>query len=156
MDFHICGLDNRQFSHLYGKDTEYLARHGVRRLTVDSKPGYPCRVSLRDVEIGEPVLLMNYEHHPGPSPYRSAHAIFVKEWAQTANLARNEVPEVIRTRLLSVRAFDALGMMVDADVVDGPGLEPLIDRLFSDDSVSYLHIHNAKPGCFAARVTRTR
>jgi hypothetical protein len=45
-------------------------------------------------------------------------------------------------------------MLRDADVAQGTALEPLIERLFDDDSVAYLHIHIARPGCYAARVDR--
>jgi hypothetical protein len=68
----------------------------------------------------------------------------------------DEVPEVLRSRLLSVRGVDEGGMMIDADVVDGAGVERAIPRFFADERVAYLHVHNAKPGCFAARVDRVR
>jgi hypothetical protein len=77
MNFQISGLDEGHFRYLFGQDAEELAKYGVERMTVESQPGYPCRVSLKDVEIGETVLLMNYEHLPVASPYRSSHAIFV-------------------------------------------------------------------------------
>ena len=57
-------------------------------------------------------------------------------------------------RLLSIRAFDADSMMIDADVVHGNESEGVIQRLLEKQSVEYLHIHNAKPGCYAARVDR--
>lgn len=154
MDFQIYGLDVDQFSHLFGLDNESLTKSGVERMTVDSKPGYPCRVSLQDADIGESVLLMNYEHQPARSPYRSSHAIFVRESAAQANPCRNEIPEVLRCRMMSVRAFDSSGMMVDADLVDGRQLETMIARMLAIESVSYLHLHNANRGCYAARVER--
>jgi hypothetical protein len=61
---------------------------------------------------------------------------------------------VLRSRLLSVRGFDEKGMMIDADVVDGRAIEPSIERLLANGTISYLHLHNAKPGCYAARVDR--
>jgi len=135
-------------------DDEALSEQGIQRMIVDNKPGYPCRVSLQDAEVGETVLLMNYEHQPAPTPYRSSHAIFVREWADQAVPARNEVPEMFRLRLLSVRAFDESGMMVEADVVEGEQLESLIERMLAVESTDYLHIHNARLGCYAARVER--
>jgi len=154
MGFRISALHVDQFSHLFGKDSEALAKSGVERMIVDNKPGYPCRVSLQDADIGESVLLMNYEHQPALSPYRSSHAIFVREWASQAEPDRNEVPGMLRHRMISVRAFDSSGMMVDADIVDGHQLESMIDRMLAIESVSYLHLHNAKRGCYAARVER--
>jgi len=154
MGFQISALNIDQFSHLFGQDREALARQGVQRIVVDNNPGFPCRVSLRDAEVGEKVLLMNYEHQPMPTPFRSSHAIFVRECASQAIPGRNEVPEMFRHRLLSVRAFDAAGMIVDADVIDGESLESLIERMFANESVDYLHVHNAKLGCYVALVER--
>ena len=57
MNFRITPLDVRRFRHLFGQDADALARAGVKRMVADAKPGYPCRVSLEDAEIGESVLL---------------------------------------------------------------------------------------------------
>jgi hypothetical protein len=111
-------------------------------------------VSLQDAEPGETLLLLNYEHLAVASPYRARHAIYVRENARTATPAVNEVPGVLRTRLLSLRAYDRSGMMVEADVVHGSDVVPVIERIFSEENVDFIHIHNAKPGCFAARVDR--
>jgi hypothetical protein len=64
------------------------------------------------------------------------------------------VPALFRSRILSVRAFTEAGLMIGADVMEGAALESLIDTLFADPRAAYLHIHNAKPGCYAARVDR--
>ena len=154
MNFQISGLDEGHFRPLFGQDAKELAKYGVERMTVESQPGYPCRVSLKDVEIGETVLLMNYEHLPVASPYRSSHAIFVHEGSARTIVDKNQIPEMLRSRLLSVRAFDQDGIMVDADVVDGHELEPVIERMLSMRSVSFLHLHNAARGCFLARLDR--
>lgn len=154
MGFRISPLKLSEFQHLFNADKESLERAGVVRMEVDVKPGFPCRVSLEDAEIGETVLLMNYEHLSVATPYRSNHAIIIRENAVQASSLNNAIPEQIRIRLMSVRAFNKDGMMVDADVAHGEELEPLFDRMLSDSSVDYLHLHNAKPGCYAARVDR--
>lgn len=154
MGFVISPLNADEFSHLFGLDNESLSRHRARRMQVDTKPGYPCRVTLEDAEIGESVLLLNYEHLAVDTPYRSTHAIFVREGATTCSPIANRIPEQLRIRLLSIRAFSAEGMMANADVVHGGESEPVIRRLLDDPRVDYLHIHNAKPGCYAARVNR--
>jgi hypothetical protein len=66
----------------------------------------------------------------------------------------DEVPEVMRTRLLSLRAYDAEGMMLDADVVDGKEIESVIARFFATPHVAYIHAHNAKRGCYSGRIDR--
>ena len=155
MNFQIRGLPAESFRPLFDlSDADLAARHIVRK-TVDRSPGFPCRVSLCDAEPGETVLLVNYEHQPAASPYRSRHAIYVRKNAEEARLAINEVPMMLQRRLLSLRAFDASGMMTDADVVPGTALAERIASMFADESVQYLHVHNAKPGCFAARVDRS-
>ncbi len=154
MGFQISALNIDHFSHLFGQDEEALAGQGIQRMIVDSDPGYPCRVSLQDAQVGENVLLMNFEHQAMPTPYRSSHAIFVREQATQAVPDKNEVPKMFRHRLLSVRAFDRSGMMIDANVIDGERLESLIQELLENKSAEFFHIHNAKPGCYAALVKR--
>ena len=66
----------------------------------------------------------------------------------------NEVPEPIRQRVISLRAFDRLGEMVDADLIDGRDIESLIERFLANPEVAYLHAHYAKRGCYAARIVR--
>jgi hypothetical protein len=154
MNFQISALEANEFSHLYGLDDESLAKNRARRMKVDAKHGYPCRVTLEDADVGESVLLINYEHLAVNTPYRSTHAIFVREGATTCSPFVNRIPEQLSIRLLSIRAFDSDGMMVNADVVHGKDSEPVIRRLLAEQRVDYLHIHNAKPGCYAARVDR--
>jgi hypothetical protein len=154
MDFRITGLSPEPFRHLYGLSDVALAAVGARRCTVDAKPGFPDRVELRDGEPGETMLLLNFTHQPAASPYRASHAIFVREGAERAFDASNEIPEVLRIRTLSVRAFDQAGDMLDADLVEGRELEGVIERMFQDSAVAYLQLHYAKRGCYAARVDR--
>lgn len=154
MSFRIMGLPAEQFRHLFGLSDEELAERGIRRCIADSKPGFPDRIELRDAEPGESLLLMNYTHLPGSTPYRASHAIFVREGAETTYDRTGEVPQVLRVRLISLRAFDAADMMVTADVVEGTELERLIGEFFADPRVAYLHAHYAKRGCFAARIER--
>lgn len=154
MDFRITGLPSSRFAPLFALSREELAARGVIRRVADRQPGFPCRVSLRDAAVGESVLLLNYEHLPVASPYRSSHAIFVRQGATDARLEINEIPQLLRIRLLSLRAFDRNGMMLEADVVPGEELGPAIDRLLDRGASDYLHVHNARPGCFAARVDR--
>ena len=154
MNFQVSGLPVAPFAPLFGLSDAQLARQSIVRHKADKAPGFPCRVSLRDAEPGETLLLLNYEHLAVASPYRSSHAIYVREYADEVQVAVNEVPEVLRLRLLSLRGFDGAGMMLEADVVDGRDVSPVIERMLENPSVQFLHVHNAKPGCFAARVDR--
>ena len=152
--YRISGLPLADFRPFFGLSDDALEARGIKRMIANSKPGFPCRITLEDAEPGEALLLLNYEHQAAATPYRSKHAIFVRESAVAEAVFDNVVPLVLGTRLLSVRAFNAQGMMLDADCVEGTELEPLIDRLFADPEAAYLHVHNARRGCFAARVDR--
>ena len=154
MSFQISGLPVAPYAPFFGLPDADLAKHGILRHTATQFPGFPCRVSLRDAEPGQTLLLLNYEHLDVATPYRSRYAIYVREYAEEARVAVDEVPDVLRRRLLSLRAFDKQGMLLDCDVAEGRDIEPLIERLLGQPEVDYIHVHNAKPGCFAARVDR--
>jgi len=154
MSFQIHALPASRFEPLFGLADNELARQNIVRMIADNKPGFPCRISLADAEPGETVLLMNFEHLSADSPFRASHAIFVRETAGQAFPAIDEIPEVLSTRLLSVRAFDARHFLTGAEVVEGPELAALITAMFEDPAVSYLHLHSARPGCYLANVSR--
>lgn len=154
MGFRIRGLSAEPFEHLYGLSGAKLAELGVERHVADACPGYPDRVELRDAKPGESLLLLNFEHQPARTPYRASHAIFVLEGARAAYDRIDEVPEALRVRTLSVRAFDARDAMIDAELVAGAELAELVERLFMSPFVAYLHAHYAKRGCYAARIDR--
>ena len=154
MSFRITGLSAEPFRHLYGLSEQDLAIHGVKRYVADNRPGFPDRIEMRDAAVGEILLLLNHVCQPANTPYRATHAIFVREGAENTYDRLDEVPEVMRTRLLSLRAYDAKGMMLDADVVDGKEIEAVILRFFVSPEVAYIHVHNAKRGCYSGRIDR--
>jgi hypothetical protein len=152
--YRISGLSPEPFQPLFQMSDRELAGRGIIRLNVDASPGYPDRITLREVPVGETVLLLNHVSLDVSSPYRASHAIFVWEGAVTRYDEVGRVPEVMRRRLLSLRAFDRSGMMQAADVVEGAGIEALIDHMFADASVAMIHVHNARQGCFAGQIVR--
>jgi hypothetical protein len=157
MAFTISGLAPEPFAALYGLPDAELARRGAIRMRVDESPGFPDRIEMRDAGVGETVLLVNHVSLDLPTPYRASHAIFVREGADRRwQGAPGEVPAVMRRRLLSLRGFDAQGMLRAADVVEGRSVEDVIGRLFADPAVAYIHAHNARQGCYSGRIDRHR
>jgi Protein of unknown function (DUF1203) len=154
MAFQIQSCDPAWFSEYFTMTDQTLAEMNIHRVTVTSKPGTPCRVTLADAEIGETVLLLNFQHQPASTPFQSSHAIFVREGAAQAHPAVGEVPEVVRSRLISLRSFDHADMMIEADVLPGAEVGEAIERTFANPAVAYMHLHFAKQGCFAASVRR--
>jgi hypothetical protein len=153
VDYIVAGLPLEPFRPLFGMPEDELRKHGGSRVVADG-PGYPCRVTLEDAEPGESLLLLNWRHLDAATPYRSDGPIFVRESARASALVRNAVPRQQRIRLLSVRAYDANGWMRDAEVVEGTELESVIERFFDDREAGYLHVHNARRGCYACRIDR--
>lgn len=154
MAFKVVGLPSSQFRPLYGLSDKELAERGVEVHVADSPTSFPCRVALRDAPVGARMLLLNFEHQPANTPYRSRHAIFVEDGAEEVHPGVDEVPEVLARRTLSVRAFDEAGQMVDALLVNGREAGPAFERLLALPGSAYLHVHNAGRGCYAARIER--
>jgi hypothetical protein len=154
MDFKFLALSEHGFESFFSMSDSELAEHGALWIEVDSSPGYPCRISLEDAKVGERVLAMSFAHHDVKSPYNSSGPIFVRENAKRASLEINQVPVMLRHRQLSIRGYTSDAMMIGADVVDGEQLESHLHRLFQNPSIEYIHVHNAKPGCFNCTVVR--
>jgi hypothetical protein len=154
MNFRYRGLATDNFSHLFDLTDGELASRGMRRMLVDEKSGFPCRVTLEDAEPGEHVILLAFEHQPAHSPYRASGPIFVREGKHATFDRAGQPPEVLSGRKLSARAYAADGMMVDAEVAEGLEVIALLERFFSTRGVEYVHLHFARRGCYACRVER--
>ena len=153
MSFRVLGLSPDLFRPLFALSDGKLDDLGARRVIADD-PRMPCRVSMEHARLGEELLLLNFEHQPANTPYRATHAIYVRRAADEAFEAVDFIPEILRSRLLAIRAFDAEHMMIDAEVCDDTEAADLFERFLSAPQTSYLHVHNAKRGCYAARVER--
>ena len=153
MTYRITGLDPAPFRLLFELSYAELAARGMLRMTVTEKPGFPCRVSLVDREVGERVILLNHVSHDVANPYRASHAIFVTDEAERAEFT-DRVPPVFEPRILSLRGFDERGMMAAAILTQPGEADAGIRRLFDDPDIAYIHAHNATRGCFSAQIDR--
>lgn len=154
MAFRITGLSPEPFQSLFGLPEQDLESLGMKRYIVGSNPGFPDRIEMKDAQLGQSVLLLNHVCQPANTPYRASHAIFIREWATQAYDAVDQVPQSMQIRLLSLRAFTDAGMMLGAEVAEGRAIEPVIAQMFSNPEVSYIHVHNAKQGCYSGRIDR--
>jgi hypothetical protein len=154
MSFTITGLPVETFLPLFQLTDAELAERGIVREIAGPVGRYPCRVSLRDAEPGESLLLVNFEHQTAPTPYRANYAIFVNEAAAEAARFEDELPSVLRGRAIALRTFNAAGMLIGAELALHDDVAEAIDRRFADPAAAYLHAHNAAHGCFAARIDR--
>jgi hypothetical protein len=127
MNFKIFALNHHEFEPLFEKSDAELEKGGIKRMTVDQKPRYPCRVSLKDAEVGEEVILAPYDFHKTNSPYQSKGPIFVRKGVETKEYEINEVPIMLNHRLLWYRAYDKNGFMKDAITEKGVNTKSVIE-----------------------------
>ena len=154
MNFKILALNNQEFDPLFELSDVELEKLSIKRMIVDEKPGYPCRVSLEDAEIGEEVILVPYDFHKTNSPYQSRGPIFIRKGIVTKELGINEIPVMLNHRLLSFRGFDKDGFMKEAKTKKGINTKEVIEQIFENPEIKYIHIHNSSPGCYNCEVRR--
>lgn len=149
MAFRLSGIDPAPFAPLFALDSAGLAARGMRRIVADSDSGYPCRVSLEDARAGQELILLPWQHLSGDTPYRASGPVFVRRDARRRTLAPGEVPPYVLKRLMSLRAYDAGWMMVDAEVCEGGEVASGLERMFTAPAVTAIHLHNARRGCYS-------
>lgn len=154
VSFQLVGLPAEPFADLFDLADADLAAYHAQRVVATAQPGYPCRVSLTDAEVGDELLLLPYAHQPAGSPYNASGPIYVRKGARQRSLEAGVVPDYVRLRLMSARAYDAAHMIIDAAVCDGTNAASEIERMFGNEAVAYIHLHNAKRGCYSCRADR--
>ncbi|MBX3561455.1 MAG: DUF1203 domain-containing protein [Sphingomonas sp.] len=154
MTYRIEGLAPEAFEPLFAMSDEALAARSARRVTADSPTGYPCRITLEDAREGETLILLNHVSHDVGNPYRAAYAIYVREGADASAAYVDETPPVFVGRPISLRGFDAEGMLRGALLALPGEADAKIRALFERPEIATIHAHNAAHGCFAARIER--
>ena len=152
--FQLSGLHHAQFESLNGLTDAGLRARGIFRTRASASPGFPCRISLEDAPVGEEVLLLPYLHHDVAGPYRALGPIYIRRGASQAILSPGVVPDYVSHRVISIRGYDRSNMMIAADVSPGAGVGSRLLELFQNQDVSYVHLHNAKQGCFSCLAAR--
>lgn len=125
--FQLVGIDHEPFQSLFDLFDVELAERCAKKCSADESLSYPCRISLEDAQLGEELLLSPYVHHPATSPYRASGLIFVRHGVQKRRLTVGEMPRYVTDRLISVRAPDAVHMMVAATVSESPAVASEIE-----------------------------
>jgi hypothetical protein len=152
--FQLIGLPFEPFASLFALSDSELTALNARRVVATESPGFPCRVSLMDAEIGEELLLLPFEHQPASSPYKASGPIFVRKAASQTSIEPGVIPDYVRRRLMSVRAYDSTHLICDAAVCDGADTAAALRQMFANEKVAYVHLHNAKYGCFSCGVKK--
>lgn len=156
MNFIIESLDYKHFEYLSKLSDVELKQNNIVKQIVDKKPSFPCRITLEDAEIGEEVFLLNYEFHAVNSPYKASGPIYIRPNKAQKICEINEVPSLFLTRLISLRGYNEKQMLIFAEVFDGKELKEKIQYAFGNQTIEYLHIHNARFGCYFAQAKRAK
>jgi hypothetical protein len=152
MAYRIEGLAPERFAGLFEMSDEALAEHHARRAVADG-PGFPCRITLEEAQVGEALVLLNHVSNDAETPFRASHAIYVRR-ADKAGSYTDETPPIFATRTLGLRGFDAEGMLRGALLALPGEADAKIRALFERPEVAEIHAHNAALGCFLARIER--
>ena len=137
-----------------GLDPELARIPEARRVTVTARPGFPCRATLEDAELGETVLLLNHASNDVAGPFRSTFAIYLRAGASRAAEYRDALPPVFTSRTISLRGFDERGDLRAAELASDEGIDPAIRAMLNRPEIAFINAHNAAAGCFAARIVR--
>jgi hypothetical protein len=116
----------------------------------------PCRHCLRDASNGEDLLLLSW-HLPRPRGiYWTPSPIFLHARDCPRFDAPNVIPDIVRSRLVSVRAYDADGMCLYdlGHTGDGAEIDAPLAHAIGDGRTVFVNIHTAKPGCLLCQVER--
>lgn len=152
--FQLVGLEAAPFQPLFELPDAELRGRGVRRCVADAAHGYPCRIGLEDAQPGDELLLLPWQHQPALSPYRASGPIYVRRGSVQRRLPPGEVPPYVSSRLMSLRAYDHADLIVDAEVCEGTDAARQLERLMADARVAYVHLHNARRGCYSCLAQR--
>lgn len=152
--FRLRGIDPRPLLPLFDLDPAALTAHMAVRCVATADHGFPCRISLRDASAGEELLLLPYQHQPAASPYRASGPVFIRRDARPAELAVDEVPPYVTSRLISLRAYNGGDRIVAAEVLDGGQAGDWLRERLDDRQIAYVHLHNARYGCYSCRADR--
>jgi Protein of unknown function (DUF1203) len=118
--------------------------------------GYgPCRHCLRTFREGqEDRILFTYDPFdqilalPLPGPV-FIHADRCDRYREDAGF-----PEDVRSHRLTVGAYAAGRKLVSEVYVENGNVEPVIEQLFANSSIKYLHVSDTGAGCYDFRIER--
>lgn len=127
------------------------------RRSISTGTGAPCRHCLRNGTKGEEMLLGSYRLVAPVGIYWTPSPIFLHAADCPAYAGTGEIADIVRTSLISVRAYDAAQMVLYdlGQVADGTNADAPLARALADPRTSFVNIHTAKPGCLLTRVERT-
>jgi hypothetical protein len=112
----------------------------------------PCRHCLRMTTPGEELIVFAYRPFTDASPYAEVGPVFVHAAACEAYAHHGTFPQDFRNRILTMRGYNAEGTIETAELSQAGDPEATIERLFSNERVSFIHVRNPAWGCYDFRI----
>jgi hypothetical protein len=113
---------------------------------------------MRQTHPGTDLILMRYSPFSARSrsPYAERGPIFLCGGDCAAHAPSDRMPEIVTSRQVNIRAYDAGDTMLYAhsQLADGRDADGVVARLFADPNVRQVHIRTALHGCFLCAVER--
>ncbi len=115
----------------------------------------PCRSCLTVFVPGEGRILFSYAPNQYDHPYNEIGPIYIHERGCQPYADHNAFPLELRTRRpITLRCYASDGKMRDGELVGQHPVEEVIEKLFENPQIEYLHARTASVGCYIARIER--
>jgi hypothetical protein len=122
-------------------------------ITADAPNGYPCRHCLRWAQLGERMILFPFAAVAPGRPYSESGPIFVHLEACERYAAAHEFPADFRKGRV-IRAYNSQHEIIAAEVANGEGPEPVIERFLQKPETAFVHVRSASRGCYTMEIER--
>ena len=124
--------------------------------SVDEAGGSPCRHCLLECEPGQAVLLGSYNLERPRGIYWTPSPIFIHEQDCRRYSGQDELPEIVVSRFVSLRAYDRNDRIIYelGEALEGREAKAAVAHSIQDARTTYINIHTAKPGCLLCRIER--
>jgi hypothetical protein len=115
----------------------------------------PCRSCLKIFLPGEGRILFSYAPNQFDHPYNEIGPIYIHERDCQPYGEHDAFPLELRTRQpITLRCYASDGMMIDGELVGQRPVEGVIEKMFENPQIKYLHARTASVGCYIARIER--
>ncbi|MGO4439978.1 DUF1203 domain-containing protein [Rhizobium sp. RAF56] len=151
----FAAMPTRDAQHFWNGGADAYGR--APETMISDGPGNPCRHCLRNIDTGEPLLVLAYRPFPELQPYAETGPIFLHK----NPCARYAAEEVLPPVLASSRDFIVRGYNADNRIVYGTGavtptanIPAYAADLLGRDGIAYVHVRSARNNCYQCRIDR--
>jgi hypothetical protein len=122
-------------------------------VTANSPDGYPCRHCLRWAQPGERMILFPFAAIAPGRAYAESGPIFVHAEPCERYAPTLEFPPDFRKGRV-IRAYNSQHEIIAAEVGNGEGPEPVIERFLQKPETAFVHVRSASHGCYTMEIER--